>query len=136
MDTVGQEKYNALNENFYKQANCCLLVYDIKNKESFNKIKNYYVNKIKENCKSIVKVLLLGNKTDLNDKREVSDKDGHDLALQNEYIFMESSCKNNYNVSDAFTALVEMTNLDCTKEKNKNISLNQNKEGNNDDRCC
>ena len=136
MDTVGQEKYNALNENFYKQANCCLLVYDITNKESFNKIKNYYVNKIKENCKSIVKVLLLGNKTDLNDKREVSDKDGHDLALQNEYIFMESSCKNNYNVSDAFTALVEMTNLDCTKEKNKNISLNQNKEGNNDDRCC
>jgi len=136
MDTVGQEKYNALNENFYKQANCCLLVYDITNKESFNKIKNYYVNKIKENCKSIVKVVLLGNKTDLNDKREVSDKDGHDLALQNEYIFMESSCKNNYNVSDAFTALVEMTNLDCTKEKNKNISLNQNKEGNNDDRCC
>ena len=136
MDTVGQEKYNALNENFYKQANCCLLVYDITNKESFNKIKNYYVNKIKENCKSIVKVLLLGNKTDLNDKREVSDKDGHDLALQNEYIFMESSCKNNYNVSDAFTALVEMTNLDCTKEKNKNISLNQNKEGNNEDKCC
>ena len=136
MDTVGQEKYNALNENFYKQANCCLLVYDITNKESFNKIKNYYVNKIKENCKSIVKVVLLGNKTDLNDKREVSNKDGHDLALQNEYIFMESSCKNNYNVSDAFTALVEMTNLDCTKEKNKNISLNQNKEGNNDDRCC
>jgi small GTP-binding protein len=136
MDTVGQEKYNALNENFYKQANCCLLVYDITNKESFNKIKNYYVNKIKENCKSIVKVVLLGNKTDLNDKREVSDKDGHDLALQNEYIFMESSCKNNYNVSDAFTALVEMTNLDCTKEKNNNISLNQNKEGNNDDRCC
>ena len=41
MDTVGQEKYNALNENFYKQANCCLLVYDITNKESFNKIKNY-----------------------------------------------------------------------------------------------
>ena len=136
MDTIGQEKYNALNENFYKQANCCLLVYDITNKESFNKIKNYYVNKIKENCKSIVKVVLLGNKTDLNDKREVSDKDGHDLALQNEYIFMESSCKNNYNVSDAFTALVEMTNLDCTKEKNNNISLNQNKEGNHDDRCC
>ena len=136
MDTVGQEKYNALNENFYKQANCCLLVYDITNKESFNKIKNYYVNKIKENCKSIVKVVLLGNKTDLNDKREVSDKDGHDLALKNNYIFMESSCKNNYNVSDAFTALVEMTNLDCTKEKNNNISLNQNKEGNNDDRCC
>ena len=136
MDTVGQEKYNALNENFYKQANCCLLVYDITNKESFNKIKNYYVNKIKENCKSIVKVLLLGNKTDLNDKREVSDKDGHDLALKNNYIFMESSFKNNYNVSDAFTALVEMTNLDCTKEKNKNISLNQNKEGNNDDTCC
>ena len=136
MDTVGQEKYNALNENFYKQANCCLLVYDITNKESFIKIKNYYVNKIKENCKSIVKVVLLGNKTDLNDKREVSDKDGHDLALKNNYIFMESSCKNNYNVSDAFTALVEMTNLDCTKEKNKNISLNQNKEGNNDDRCC
>ena len=72
-------------------------------------------------CKKNIKIVLLGNKTDKNDEREVSEKDGRDLALKNNYIFMESSCKDNYNVSDAFTALVEMTNIDM-KKNNLNVN--------------
>ena len=121
MDTAGQERFDSINEKFYKEADCCLLVYDITKKKSFKRIKNYYIKKIKENCKNIFKVVLLGNKTDKNDEREVSEKDGRDLALKNNYIFMESSCKDNYNVSDAFTALVEMTNIDM-KKNNLNVN--------------
>ena len=47
MDTSGQERYDAINEKYYRDADCCLLVYDITDKSSFNKIKNYYIKKIK-----------------------------------------------------------------------------------------
>ena len=123
MDTVGQEKYNAINESYYKQADCCLLVYDITNRESFDKVKKYYVEKIKEYRNNILKVVLLGNKADLKDKRQVDDTEGADLALENEYTFMESSCLDNYNVSDAFTTLVEMTNTELKKGMNKTKSF-------------
>ena len=121
LDTAGQEIYNSINENYYKDADGCLLVYDITNNDSFERIKDYYIQKIKEKCKKNIKIVLLGNKTDKNDERKVSDKDGRDLALKNNYIFMESSCKDNYNVSDAFTALVEMTNIDM-KKNNLNVN--------------
>jgi len=69
LDTAGQEKFKALNENYYKKASCCLLVYDITDKNSFEECKNYYNETIKEKCKENIKVVLLGNKTDLENQR-------------------------------------------------------------------
>ena len=115
LDTAGQERYNAIFENYYKLADCCLLVYDITSKNSFEKVKSYYIEKIKEKCRKDTKVILLGNKTDLEEEREVTQDEGKDLANENGFIFMESSCKDNYNVSDAFTTLVEMTNNEYNK---------------------
>ena len=136
-DTAGQERYSSITENYYKKADCCLLVYDITSLITFEKVKKYYVEKIKESCKSNIKVVLLGNKTDLKNKREVEDIDGRDLALVNGYIFMESSCKDNYNVSDAFTALVEMTNNDLKKgNKNNNATLKNKKQKETQSSCC
>ena len=140
MDTGGQERFDAINANYYKDADCCLLVYDITSEKSFDKIQNYYIGKIKENCKSIIKVILLGNKTDLEDERKISHKSGADLANENGYIFMESSCKDNYNISDAFTTLIEMTNSELIKTNNrKNFKLkdttNNIKEEENK-KCC
>ena len=139
IDTAGQERYNALNEIYYKQADCCLLMYDITSKKSFEKVQNYYIEQIKQNCKSDVKVILLGNKSDLENQRKVSQVEGKDLANNNKYIFMESSCKDNYNVSDAFTTIVEMTNNDIKKgikiiETNKGSKLN--KSHNKKRKCC
>jgi small GTP-binding protein len=109
MDTCGQERFDAINNSYYKDADCCLLVYDITSKKSFEKIK-YYIKQLKENSKYIKKVILLGNKTDLEEEREISKEEGVQLAQDNGFTFMESSCVDNYNVSDAFTALIEMTN--------------------------
>ena len=136
LDTAGQEKFNAINENYYRQADCCLLVYDITSRESFQRIKKYYIKKIKENCNNIKKVVLLGNKSDLKLERKVSVEEGSNLALENGYIFMESSCKDNYNVSDAFTALVEMTNNEYKKKNNNNISLNLGGDTKSKNICC
>ena len=130
VDTAGQEKYKALTSNYYKDADCCLLVYDIANKKSFLEIKNYYCSKIEENCKKNIKVVLLGNKNDLDQNREVTSQEGADLSAEKGYTFMETSCLNNENVADAFETLIEDTSrvyinnnrgqqLDSKKEKKK-----------------
>ena len=112
LDTAGQERFDALNTSYYRKADAILLVYDISNKKSFNKIKKYYIKKIKENCIKDIPVLLLGNKTDKEDKREVTYEEGIALALQEKYEFNESSCLKNKNVAGAFEALIERWNFE------------------------
>ena len=112
-----------------------MLVYDISNKKSFEKIKNYYIDELKEKSKNIFKCILLGNKTDLEDKREVSQEEGLDLAKENEFVFMETSCVTNCNVSSAFETLIEMTN---TEMKKNNCQILKTKNGFNENNsiCC
>ena len=88
LDTCGNEKYKLLNEIHYKSADCCLLVYDITDRHSFEECKKYYKEKIKEKCIKNIKVLLLANKNDLEDQRQVIYEEGANLALENGYIFM------------------------------------------------
>ncbi len=142
MDTCGQERFESLISIYYKEADCCLLVYDISSEKSFEKIKKHYIKKIKDNCNNIKKVVLLGNKTDLENERKISKEEGVKLALNNGYIFMETSCKDNYNVSDAFTTLIEMTNREILKKgKNSsfrilNNSFKQERIENKSSSCC
>ena len=110
-DTAGQEIYDSLNRSYYKEADCCLLVYDITNKESFEQIKNYYCKEIKENCKEDIVVILLGNKTDLGKKRKIESEIAANFAKEQGYIFKETSCEKNKNVADAFATLIETTNI-------------------------
>ena len=83
-DTCGQERFDSICESYYKDADGVLLVYDIANKKSFDRIKLYYVNKIKEKCKNGIPIILLGNKADLEEKREVSQQDAINLSIEQE----------------------------------------------------
>ena len=125
-DTEGQEKFKAITESYYKKADCCLLVYDITNRKSFEECKDYYNKNLIEKCKKSIKVILLGNKTDLEEQREVSPDEGAGLALENDYIFMETSCMKNTNVSNAFETLIELTNIE--EKKNQNLVINKKKK--------
>ena len=123
-DTAGQERYHALSESYYRKADAILLVYEISKKDTFEKIKNYYSIEIKNRCKKNIPILLLGNKADLEAKREVSIDEAAKLAEKEDYEFKESSCKKNLNVAGAFEALVEKWNSD----NKKNIKNNSNKD--------
>ena len=58
-DTAGQEQYRGLTKMFYKEAKIVILVYDITNRKSFDEIKNYWYEQIKENSsKSISKFFI------------------------------------------------------------------------------
>ena len=93
------------------------MVYDISNHSSFDEIKNYYCNEIRDICQNNIPVILLGNKTDLEDERQVKQEDGVILAVSHNYKFMETSAKKNENVADAFEALIELWNVEYNNEQ-------------------
>ena len=119
LDTSGGDKYKSVNENYYNKADCCLLVYDITDRSSFEECKNYYNPKIREKCKENVKIVLVGNKNDLTDQRVITPEEVEEFALENNYIFMETSCLKNTNVQDAFSTLIEKTVIELKKPKIK-----------------
>ena len=140
VDTAGQEIYRALSKNFYKKADGVLLVYDITRQESFDEIKDYYCKKIKEYCKENVKIILLGNKTDLEDQRKIPPEVGSNFAAENNFLFMETSCLTNKNVADGFETLIELAYREVIqKEKDDAVVLKNNQNTTNTEtkrHCC
>ena len=120
-DTCGQERFNAITESYYKKGDGILLVFDITSQKSFDKIKDYYVANIREKCKKNIPIILLGNKTDLDDKRVISQEQAIDLAVNEEFVYKETSCLKNENVADAFETIIEIWNINnknkTTKER-------------------
>ena len=118
-DNAGQERFRKTVENFYKGADAIILIYDICYIDSFESCKNYYCETIKKYCKDTIKVMLIGNKTDLEYQRKISFEEAHDFAFLNEYTHMETSCLRNENVYEAFEKVIEMTSIEKKKEKEK-----------------
>ena len=126
LDTGGSENFNSLNRIYYKRADCCVLVYDITNLYSFEECQNYYKNEIKNNCKNDIKVILVGNKTDLEKNRKISKEKGAELAEQCGYYFRETSCEKNFNVANAFETIIIMTHNDMVKNGKQNLGNKKN----------
>jgi len=99
-------------------------MYDITNKDSFEDCRNFN-EIIKERCKENVKLFLLGNKSDIENERQVSEQEGLEFAKLNGYIFYEISCKKNINVFSSFNKMLEITEKDL--EINKNFELTKKK---------
>lgn len=90
-DTAGQERFRSIIKTYYRNVCACIIVYDITNKTSFQN-SMYWINEIRQNNDN-VKLIIVGNKIDLKDKRAVSFEDG--LKLSNYYNapFFEISSK-------------------------------------------
>uniref|UniRef100_A0A3Q2YK86 Ras-related protein Rab-13 n=1 Tax=Hippocampus comes TaxID=109280 RepID=A0A3Q2YK86_HIPCM len=96
-DTAGQERFRTITTAYYRGG--IMLVYDITNEKSFDNIKNWIRN-IEEHASADVERMVLGNKCDVNDKRQVSKERGEKLALEYGIKFMETSAKANINVEN------------------------------------
>ena len=115
-DTAGQERYNTLTESYYKKAFGIMLVYDTTDPESFASV-NSWLKSIKEKGNAVVEVILVGNKTDLIDKRQIPTADGKKLAAEHKIPFIEASARDGDNVIKAFGRLIEkiLKNKDLVK---------------------
>ncbi|XP_015509192.1 ras-related protein Rab-8A [Neodiprion pinetum] len=103
-DTAGQERFRTITTAYYRGAMGIMLVYDVNNERSFENIKNWIRN-IEENASADVEKMLLGNKCDLADRRQVSKQRGEQLAVEYGIKFMETSAKASINVEEAFYTL-------------------------------
>ena len=139
VDTAGQERFRSLSDQFYKKADGALLVYDITRQDSFDEIKDYYYQKIQENCNENIKIIVLGNKTDLEELRKIPPEVGANFAAEKGYLFMETSCFKNKTVAGGFQTLIELTYRErAPNMTEKNISINKNKHNSTKNKkgCC
>ena len=97
----GQDRFQSILINYMKGIDYFLLVYDITNKESFEKI-NFWMEFVKENAIGEPKFILVGNKCDLSEQRQVSFNEGQELANKYNIKFIETSAKNGTNVNELF----------------------------------
>ncbi len=100
-DTAGQEKFRSLIPMYTRDANIILLVYDITNKESFENLYAWLKDLTNININEVI-ICIVGNKIDLNEKREVSNEEGQKYAQEHDFIFQEVSAKTGEGFSELF----------------------------------
>ena len=145
-DTAGQELYRALAKNFYLNASIGILVYDIRRKDSFEAIKDYWHEQLKEFGEENMVFGVAGNKCDLFQEEEVTEEEGKKFAKSIGAIFHLTSCKESIGIDELFEECgrkyLEVNNLitENTKEKSDKIVLNKNNANNEGEgkkrKCC
>ena len=142
-DTAGQERFKNIIASYYRGAHGILLLYDVTDKDSFKNLSNWLIEIEKNASKNVLKVVI-GNKTDLENRRVITYNQGKEFADTYGLKFIETSAKKNLNVNEAFETLgrelmIASAEKKVTKQKpNKKISvaqaqdLNTKKKGG----CC
>ena len=141
-DTAGQERYRSITSAYYKGAKGALIVYDITRKNTFDNI-DKWITDLKLNGDKNICIIILGNKSDLIDKREINKNDGIKKAEMYKTAFLETSALNGDNISKAFDELIEQIVInnknifqdDNENEIDKGVNLNDEKNNNNK-KCC
>ena len=105
-DTAGQEKYKSMVSSYYRGANVALIVFDITNHQSFDAlplwIENFYKNGPEQK-----NIILIGNKKDMAEQREVTQQEAESFSEANNMIYFETSAKEGDNIEYVFNYAAE-----------------------------
>ena len=105
-DTSGQEKFKSLIPMYTRNANIILLVYDITSQNSFNNLSNWLEDLINVKKEEVI-FAVVGNKTDLEDNREVSAEEWKKFAEEKNFIFAEVSAKTGDGINKLFDVILK-----------------------------
>ena len=139
-DTAGNEQFRSITRTYYKNSVCAIVVYDISRRETFDNVINW-IEDCKLNSPKSVFIILVGNKSDLEEDRQVTTEEGEEFANRYGIRFFETSAKNSININEIFSESVEfiadriekkyydLDNETCGIKRNYNskISLNSKK---------
>ena len=144
-DTAGQERYRSITSAYYKGAKGAFIVYDITRKLTFDNI-DKWITDLKTNGDKNISIILIGNKSDLEDKREVEKEEGIKKSEEYKIAFLETSALNGDNIDKAFNELLEQIYQNVcsdieegeSSEIDKGVNLNDDKTDNNGimSKCC
>ena len=120
-DTAGQEKYKSMVSSYYRGANVALVVFDITSRSSFESlplwIENYYKNGPEQK-----NIILIGNKKDMADQRQVTQEEAEEFSETNNMIYFETSAKEGDNVDYVFNFAAEKL-LEFYGSQNNELNL-------------
>lgn len=139
-DTAGQERFKTITTAYYRGAMGILLVYDVCDEKSFNNIRSWYAN-VQQHASENVVLILVGNKSDMTDKRVISTEQGKALADELQIPFIEASAKTTDNVEETFFSLARRVKENVYSETADKPaatgSINVSAGGNSlSNRCC
>lgn len=128
-DTAGQERFRTITNAYYKNAHAIVVVYDTTSQASYEEIEDFWLTEVRNYGDPGVELLLLGNKADLPDQREVEYGTANDFAEKNGMMFFETSAKEGVNVSGAFVTmarkLIEKRKNRKGRNRNKDLGTSQ-----------
>ncbi|KAF7205956.1 ras-related protein Rab-6A isoform X1 [Nothobranchius furzeri] len=118
-DTAGQERFRSLIPSYIRDSAAAVVVYDITNVNSFQQTTKW-IDDVRTERGSDVIIMLVGNKTDLADKRQVSIEEGERKAKELNVMFIETSAKAGYNVKQLFRRVAAaLPGMDTTQDKSR-----------------
>lgn len=100
-DTAGQESFKSITRSYYRGAAGALLVYDITRRDTFTHLTRW-LEEVRQNGNPDTTIMLIGNKSDQDSRRQVTTEEGERFARENGLIFIETSAKTAANVEEAF----------------------------------
>ncbi|KAK2180810.1 hypothetical protein NP493_425g03026 [Ridgeia piscesae] len=120
-DTAGQERFRSLIPSYIRDSSVAVVVYDITNANSFQQTSKW-IDDVRTERGGDVIIMLVGNKTDLSDKRQVSTEDGERKAKELNVMFIETSAKAGYNVKQLFRRVAAaLPGMEQTEQKKEDM---------------
>ena len=114
-DTAGQERYKAITSAYYKGAKGAFIVYDITRKESFDNVTKW-AEQLKSSADKNLTIIIIGNKVDLEDQRQIKAEEGQNKANELESAFIETSASSGTNLDKAFEMMINEVYKKCHEE--------------------
>ncbi|KAG0657313.1 Ras- protein Rab6 [Rhodotorula mucilaginosa] len=105
-DTAGQERFRSLIPSYIRDSSVAVVVYDVTNRASFMNTSKW-VDDVRSERGNDVIIVLVGNKTDLNDKRQVTTEEAEQKAKELNVMFIETSAKAGHNVKTLFRKIAQ-----------------------------
>ena len=116
---------------FYKDVNAVVIVYDVTKAKSFEEIKNYWINQIKENSPENIILVIVANKSDLIEQKQVDEGEARNFANDLNAIFISTSAKNNEGIFNIFEELAKKytgaTDIKIKEERDNKPNVEEGK---------
>jgi len=137
-DTAGQERFRSLIPSYIRDSSVAVVVYDVTSRISFQNTAKW-VDDVRAERGNDVIIVLVGNKTDLNDKRQVTTEEGERRSKEYKVMFIETSAKAGHNVKTLFKRIAQaLPGMETVQEPSVNmqsVELNPGKDQTQESSC-